>query len=367
MSTRVRVPPSLLLLVAGLLLPIVWGGCGTPRETTTDEPGRFEMAAEYSRAKDGRALLVWKDGDRLVEAYQNGYHPDSASSARLPLVDGSALHSGLVALALADDGLLALDDPVATVLPQWKDDPARSGITTAQLLHGTSGLRTALRKPRPPQKAVEQPLVHAPGTSFRYGATAFQAFGHVAYRATQDAYYLRDRILRRLNIEGGYWTRAEGGDGPNWAYGSHLTPHEWERIGRMILHEGSWKGDRILANVDRLGETTAASPGFGLGVWVNRAVDLDDSFFDRLPTHYGRHPLTLTPDGPSGWIYKGGPNDLMMAAGGGGQRLYIVPSRDLVVVRLGQSTSSWNDAEFLARLLDGRAYDVRATETGTGR
>ena len=365
MPPLLRVRPSLLLLV-GLLLTSVWGGCGSPRETATDGPGRLEMAVEYSRAKDGRALLIWKDGDRLVEAYHNGYHPDSAASARLPLVDGSALHSGLVALALADDDLLALDDPVATVLPQWREDPAKSGITSAHLLHGTSGLRTALRQPWPPQNAVEQPLVHRPGASFRYGATAFQAFGHVARRATQNGYYLRDRILRRLNIQGGYWTRADGGDGPNWAYGSHLTPHEWERIGRMILHDGSWKEDRILSNVDRLVETTAASPGFGLGIWVNRAIDLDDPFFDRLPAHYGRYPLALTPDGPNGWIYNRGPNDLMMAAGGGGQRLYVVPSRDLIVVRFGQSTSSWNDAEFLARLLDGRAYDVTATEAGTG-
>ena len=37
-----------------------------------------------------------------------------------------------------------------------------------------------------------------------------------------------------------------------------------------------------------------------------------------------------------------------------GQRLYIIPSEDLVVVRLGAHHREWSDTAFLARLLDGR-------------
>lgn len=57
-------------------------------------------------------------------------------------------------------------------------------------------------------------------------------------------------------------------------------------------------------------------------------------------------------------IYADGPSDLFMAAGGSGQRLYVIPARELVVVRVGRADPTWNDAEFLARLLDGRPYSV---------
>jgi hypothetical protein len=55
---------------------------------------------------------------------------------------------------------------------------------------------------------------------------------------------------------------------------------------------------------------------------------------------------------PGGAIYAGAPRDLAMAAGAGGQRLYLIPARDLVVVRLARG-GDWTDRAFLARLLDG--------------
>jgi hypothetical protein len=57
-------------------------------------------------------------------------------------------------------------------------------------------------------------------------------------------------------------------------------------------------------------------------------------------------------------IYHDGPNDLLMAAGLFNQRLYVIPSREMVVVRFGRADATWSDAEFLARLLDGRDYDA---------
>jgi len=48
-----------------------------------------------------------------------------------------------------------------------------------------------------------------------------------------------------------------------------------------------------------------------------------------------------------------------MAAGLNNQRLYVIPSKEMVVVRLGRRDRDWDDAEFLARLLDGRPYEAR--------
>ena len=55
-------------------------------------------------------------------------------------------------------------------------------------------------------------------------------------------------------------------------------------------------------------------------------------------------------------IFARGPRDLFMAAGAGHQRLYIIPSLDMVIVRQGR-LSRFSDEEFLSRLLDGKSAD----------
>lgn len=339
--------PALTVLLAACALA---SGCASSRPADTRTP--LQMAADYSAQKSGTALLVWQDGAWVLEADQDDA-PADATTTRHAITDGSVLLWGLVALAMIDDGALTLNAPVAETVSEWADDPQKRTITVADLLHGTSGLETAVRQFHPTDDALAQPLVHEPGDAFRYGSTAFQVFSEVVNR-TVGGRYLKTRILRPIGIKGGYWSHTD--KTIHAADGSHLTPREWARIGRLILQDGRWNGERVLPNLDRLTEPAEASPGFGLGVWLNTAVALDDPFFDHLPAHFDAFPLVLTPDGPSGWIYEEAPNDLFMAAGGGGQRLYVLPSQDLVVVRVGRADASWNDAEFLARLLDGRAY-----------
>jgi CubicO group peptidase (beta-lactamase class C family) len=352
-----RISPG--LLPAGLLVLVLLGGsvagCSGSKPTTNSGPNRWARAEAYSARTAGDALLVWKGDSLVVEAYQNGYHPDSAV-ARHPLFDGSVLLVALGTLAAIDDGGLRPGTRVAEVFPAWQDDPQKSQITVAHLLRGTSGLETSIRATPTPEAVRKAPLVHPPGASFRYGSAGWQLL-HAVVAERMPPSYLKERVLNPLGIAGGYW--AHTGETLNAAFGAHLTAREWGRIGRLLLRDGTWQDTTLIADLRaRITETTAAAPGFGSGVWINAAVDTSHAFLDHLPLHFGHAPLVLTPDGPGGWIYADGPNDLFMAAGGSGQRLYVVPSRDLVVVRLGRADTAWNDAEFLARLLDGRRYSV---------
>jgi CubicO group peptidase (beta-lactamase class C family) len=61
----------------------------------------------------------------------------------------------------------------------------------------------------------------------------------------------------------------------------------------------------------------------------------------------------LLPRGQDRLIYDGAPPDLFVAAGRYNQRLYVIPSRQMVVVRLGRADRTWSDGAVLACLLDG--------------
>ena len=75
--------------------------------------------------------------------------------------------------------------------------------------------------------------------------------------------------------------------------------------------------------------------------------------------------------GPGGWIYPDGEPDLFAALGAGGNRMYILPSRGMVVVRLGhveevRRADAWQDAVFLGHLLTGKAPDLLPQMQTTG-
>jgi len=332
-------------------------GCssaGTAQEPDPASPANagspLEMAAAYSAERAGDAVLVWKNGTLVLERYQNGFAADEAHI----LASGTKTFSGAMALAAVEDGRFALDDPVAQYITEWQDDPQKAQITIRQLLHLTGGLGTQIGQAPSFDEAVQAPLVHRPGEAFRYGPTAFQVFGALLQRVLDGedpAAYLQHRLLAPIGAEVADWNRVDGD--PQLAGGASLTARDWLRFGRLLLNDGQWNGESVIdpALMAELTQPTAASPGYGLTVWLNAAVDTSDAFFEGAP-------VVIQPDGASGMIYHDGPPDLYMAAGLFNQRLYIIPPEQMVVVRFGRADAAWSDAAFLARLLDGEAYDA---------
>ena len=335
-----------------LVLVVLAGGCGGG-EQVADRPDRLDRAARYSAETAGDALLVWVDGALVYEDYQNGYSRGTPHA----LTEISMLLPLLTVLAMGDR-VGAPDAPVARHLPEWRDS-GKARITWAELLHFTSGLRPGGDGPGAVptfDEAVAAPLVHAPGASFRFGPKAIQVVGAVLERL-DGTEQMKTHLLHPLDIPGGRWTAvteeapSHGRDGwvPRLFDGAHLTPRELGRIGRLLLRDGRWNGERIIENGDLLTQPTPASPAFGLGVWRNADLSATDalSVWPHVPERI------LLPRGQDRLIYDGAPPDLFMAAGRYNQRLYVIPSRQMVVVRLGRADRTWSDGAFLARLLDG--------------
>jgi CubicO group peptidase (beta-lactamase class C family) len=332
-------------------------GCSTQdpgaAQDEPETPERLQMAADYSAAHAGDALVVWAEGEVVLERGQNGY------DLGVPhfLASGTKSFAGVAALAAVEDSLFTLDERVAETITEWQDDSTKSQITVRQLLHLTSGLDPGEASTF--DEAARTAVLDPPGTMFRYGPTAFQVFGALLQRTrngTDPLRYYAQRIFDPLGIAPGRWTYVDGED-PQLAGGARLTAGDWLRFGRLLLNDGRWEGTQVLPAglLDSLTMPTDASPGYGLTVWLNAPVDPNSSFFDHAPP-------TLQPDGPDAMIYNDGPSDLFMAAGLYNQRLYVIPSREMVAVRFGRPSRAWNDAEFLARLLDGRAYERSTAE-----
>ncbi|PQJ34936.1 hypothetical protein BSZ35_10310 [Salinibacter sp. 10B] len=336
-----------------LVLTIFSAGCSGGQVVSQQE--RLDRATAYSAEKDGDALLVWIDGTLVREDYPNG---DSRGQQHI-LTEISMLFPVLTLLANSDEEF-DLNRPVSADLPAWSTTQEKATITWSELLHFTSGLKaTGVGHGDVPMfdEALEAPLVHAPGESFRFGPTAVQVLGAVMERSERIK-QMKDRLFQPLGIPGGRWravTETERASSrrtalpPRLFDGAHLTPRELGRIGRLLLNDGRWHGEQVIENVDRLTEPTPASPAFGLGVWLNVDLSTADSlsFWPHVPERI------LLPRGQDHLIYDGAPAELFMAAGRYNQRLYVIPSRQMVVVRLGRANRTWSDVAFLARLLEG--------------
>jgi CubicO group peptidase (beta-lactamase class C family) len=315
------------------------------------EAARYRLAADYSRRHQGTAILVLR-GDRIVfEDYQS----EAIARAPQPIFSGTKSFGCLLAVAAAQDGLLTLDELVADSVPEWRADPRKARITIRHLLALSSGLdpATSLLQDRAVAnvyaRALDLPAVAEPGARFAYGDSHLAVFGEVlrrklATRGEEPLAYLTRRLLQPLGLTDTRWQRDAAGN-LLLASGARLTARDWAALGRFLVQRGQWQGQPLLPP-DLLGQCFAPSrplPAYGLTFWLN----------EPLPPAASRPPDSLLRvDRSGGAIYAGAPRDLAMAAGAGGQRLYLIPARDLVVVRLARG-GDWTDRAFLTRLLDG--------------
>lgn len=321
----------------------------------------YRSAAEYNAQKGGVSLVAVKGGAIAFEDYPN--RGDAASA--FDLASGTKSFSCAIAAAAVKDGLLDLDEKAALTIGEWKSDPLKSQITLRHILNLTSGVRpTPIGRAPSYAAAIAEPSSAAPGAEFAYGPVNFQIFGEImrrklaAYQSGRypDALaYLQARILDPLGVAPAAWKRGADGQ-PTLPQGAKFTARDWARYGQLVLSNGEWNGESL---VDRTAfascfDGSPVNPGYGLAFWLNAAPSEETLAASRvitaasdLYTHPRRGEL---------------PADLVMAAGAGGQRMYIVPSMNLVVVRQyprlferrfgRRGAEKFSDVEFLLRLLD---------------
>jgi len=311
----------------------------------------FEEAARYSADHRGVSMLVMIDGEIVFESYPN----DGSANEAHNLASGTKSFSGIVAAAMVQDGLLDLDERISDTITRWRRDE-RETITVRQLLSLTDGLDHRGRMARPPTygRAISSQADHRPGTVFTYHPAPFQIFGELARRKLDGETpleYLERRIFDPIGFEYGNWKHGRD-DNPHLPSGASLTARNWALFGQFILQGGTWDGDQLVdpgAFAD-LFEGSQANPAYGLTWWLNEPVSR--TYAERTT------PMMQATDfwqDPSAF-----PDDMVMAAGAGNQRLYISWSENMVVVRQADGIfrslvgrgDNWSDVEFFRLLMD---------------
>jgi CubicO group peptidase (beta-lactamase class C family) len=280
----------------------------------------------------------------------------------------------VAAAAAAQDGVLDLDEPVAATLDEFADGAWRRELRVRQLLDSTSGLESGVqglvRDPVPDRyaRSLELEMIAPPGERFQYGPGQLFVFGVLLARKHPDGAddpvaYLTRRIFDPLGIEVVEWSRDARGH-PDLPSGAVLRARDWAKFGMLVRDRGRWLGHTLIdpEQMAACFQGSAVEPQYGLTFWLN-VPDPPDAPPPRSAAAEARD---------ADLFFPGGPEDLVVAAGRGNQRLYVIPSADLVVVRFGDPDRGWRDREFLARLMRGRSDRPEATkqteaEPRTGR
>ena len=321
------------------------------------DDARCQKALAYSAARRGAAVLVLRDGKPICEGYSGEGAPDHP----MELASGTKSFVGLMLAAAVQDGLVTLEEPVAKTLPEWKDDPRKAKVTIRQLLSLTSGMPSTIGRPPTYADSVAMPLNAEPGTVFQYGPGPYMVFGEVMRRkliaAGQpgDPYlYLKRRILDPIGLVPGRWRRLPNGDAL-LPQGAMLTVGEWVKAGEFVRAGGKWNSQQLVdpATFHALFVGSKVNPAYGITWWLPNPTTSADVV--TAANDLSRHASEV-------------PRDMVMAAGAGDQRLYVVPSKHLTIARIAsfdplrvvavggrrqpQDGPKWSDADFIRIFTD---------------
>ncbi|MGZ3425269.1 MAG: serine hydrolase domain-containing protein [Polyangia bacterium] len=298
-------------------------------------------ATRQAKLGETRAVVIIQHGRLVAERYMPGYTRDT------PLLSWSMAKSvtqALVGIAVRR-GLVDIDRPMGN--PRWNAADPRAAIPwrnwlnmidgqayreigvidqtrndAARMLYGAGRLDVA-------GFGAELPLIHPPATHWNYNSAGVNLIAAALGRAfAGDAKTPEERrarmaaVLRdELFLPIGMTSAQPEFDSTGNFVGSALvyaTARDWARFGLLYLRGGVWDGRRILPEgwVDFARTKTPVEDCdvYGAGFWITPQ------------SGRGKPYTAMAPNGP---------RDLFLAQGHEGQLVIIVPSKDLIVVRLG--------------------------------
>ena len=201
--------------------------------------------------------------------------------------------------------------------------------------------------------AIQLPTLAEPGAAFIYGPSHLQIFSELLRRKTRGRSvisYFETHVSNRLGLHDLKYKKDARGN-PLPATGFELTAREWARLGELVVGNGNYHRRQIVPStlLREVFVGSQANPAYGLTLWLNqeapngREVDMERML--DLPWQNAQWPSVC--------ICKDAPADMVVALGSHYERLFVMPSLKVIIVRQG-SGENFSDAQFL-RLLLGRS------------
>jgi len=284
-----------------------------------------------NETKDGKpcytsAALVVYDGKIVAEKYARGFD-------RNTVMLGWSMSKSLTA---AMTGVLVkqgkLDPDAAAPVPEWASDNKKQKITLKNILQQTTGLdfvedyskysnvtNMLFNKGDMGAYTASLPLKYEPGTVFNYSSGNSNILSRIIRKTVGEQDYAAfpyESLFRKINAYSFLLEPDASGTYIGSSY-SYATARDFARFGLLYLNNGKWNGEQILPE-NWLAQTITPAAAdkrkhYGYQFWLNG---------------FDKNDLTKR------W-YPDVPADMFFCDGYGGQGVYIIPSKKLVVVRMG--------------------------------
>jgi CubicO group peptidase (beta-lactamase class C family) len=287
-------------------------------------PSAVQPLLDYLELKHSKSFLILVNGRIVMENYFNGH---TATSPWYWASAGKTLTSTVTGIA-QQEGLLNINNKVSDYLGTgWTSAPLAKEnlITCKNLLSMNSGLNDALGDNVDPANLQ---YVADAGTRWAYH-NVYVKLQDVVSQASGQTWvnYFNTKLRDKLGMIGGAWINSGDGLSVYWS-----TSRNMARFGLMALNKGKWNGNEIV-NETYFNAATATSQNINLSYgylwWLN----------GKSSYHLPQSQLQF-----SGSVIPSGPTDMFMALGKNDQKIYVIPSKKMVVIRMGEAADSVNMA-----------------------
>jgi CubicO group peptidase (beta-lactamase class C family) len=292
-----------------------------------------------------RAVIIIYDGQLVAEKYAPGF---TKNTKMYGWSMAKSFTSALIG-TLVQQNKLDITQPAP--VPEWSNtnDP-RHGITIENLLQQMSGLswdenytkasdvtNMLYKEDSMPAFTAKHPLAQKPGTVFNYSSGNSNILARIIRQTVGEkeyAAYPFNYLFYKIGMHSASFEPDASGTYVGSSY-INATARDYARFGLLYYNDGVWNNERILPA--GWVKQTATSPGtntlknYGYQFWLNG--------FNKA--------------NPSERKYPDVPADMFYCDGFAYQGIYIIPSKKLVVVRLGLTLDgSFNENEFLKNIID---------------
>ena len=281
--------------------------------------GAVQPLLDFLESKHTRGFIILVNGKIVMENYFNGH---TAASPWYWASAGKTLTSTICGIA-QDENLLAINDKVSQYIGQgWTSETLAKEnlITCRNLLTMTSGLNDSTDDFDP----ASLTYVADAGARWAYHNVYVKLQDVVAAASGQTwTNYFNSKLRDKIGMTGS-WFKS----GNNVVYWS--TTRSMARFGLLMLNQGKWETTQIVSKnyfEEATNTSQTINQSYGYLWWLNGKTS---------------YHLPQTQFQFSGSLIPFGPNDMFMALGKNDQKIYIVPNKKMVVIRMGDVSDPAN-------------------------